>query len=72
MTMADSVCECCKRERPLAGVASSGIAPISIAWCRECLTNFAEPLDLVIALDQPGTFADVLVFRNGKYEEFGA
>jgi hypothetical protein len=42
MTAAGSKCECCFRERPIVGVAST-MAPISIAWCRECLDNHAQP-----------------------------
>lgn len=42
MTMSNFKCECCWREQPLVGVAST-MMPMSIAWCEECLTNNAQP-----------------------------
>ena len=39
-----SKCECCKRDGvEILGVASSSLGPMSLAFCRECLENRAEP-----------------------------
>lgn len=43
--MAGDICDCCGRPEVL-GVASSGLGAVSFAWCRECLTEEAEPYDL--------------------------
>lgn len=57
MTMADNICECCGRkataERPIIGVAGSGVAPISIAWCNTCIQIGAEPAGLMLAVCDP-------------------
>ena len=37
MTMADNICECCEKEKPIVGVASLPYMPMSIAWCADCL-----------------------------------
>lgn len=76
MTMSDGICECCLRKKDLIGVASSGLAPMSIAWCRECILISAEPLALVrtlVEIDGPEAaeaLADQVVFYNGEYTHF--
>lgn len=80
MTMTDGKCECCMRERKLIGVASSTIAPMSMAFCKECLVIGAEPLGLMQALIEVDghdnwheSFWAILVFDPGtkKYRPFG-
>ncbi len=77
MTMMDGICECCMRKKNLIGVYSSSIAPMSIAWCRECILIEAEPLSLCCALvevDGPEAdeaLAEQIVFYNGEYTHFG-
>lgn len=39
----DGTCDVCLRQRQI-GVASLPFAPMSVAFCRECLTNNAYPL----------------------------
>ena len=43
MTAADHRCECCGNIDPKGAVASSGMAPMSLFWCRLCLAMGAEP-----------------------------
>ena len=78
MTMGNGKCECCWRERELVGVASSTAGPMSIAWCRECLDNHAEPkwmLEYLIEQDNwrihdPEYRIAVTFFENGSYHPF--
>lgn len=42
-----SKCECCMRQGEIAGVASSSLGPLSLAYCRECLDAGAEPKWLI-------------------------
>lgn len=50
MTFADNKCECCGHDDFPAGVASSGIAALSLMWCSICLRHGAEPRVIVEAL----------------------
>lgn len=76
MTAADGVCEVCKREREIAGIAASSIAPVSHGICIDCLTYGAEPVGLVEALADMNDGADrshysnVIVFSRGRYCTF--
>jgi len=67
-------CECClRKDVEIAGVASSGIGPMSILWCKECLANGAEPIYLVEAIFDPPQgvspefMEGVKVYKDGKY-----
>lgn len=76
MTMVNRTCECCEREGvKLAGVASSSLGPISLAFCIECIAYRAEPLYLVQSLIEMAPSAkalydEVVVFHNGEYKMF--
>lgn len=69
-----NVCNCCGNE-PSVGVASSGLAAMSIAWGRECLRQGAEPLWIVYMLvDMNGgldgcndMFKELMTYKDGQY-----
>jgi hypothetical protein len=77
MTMANGECEVCHVNPPI-GVAST-LMPYSCAYCRECATRGAQPLEVFECLyDEYGTDfdrlrAEVLVmetFAEGRYVEY--
>lgn len=47
MTLMKGTCDVCDRERKLY-VCSSSLAPMSLAFCTECLVLGAEPLSAVV------------------------
>lgn len=49
MTAKDRTCEVCGNSEFYAGVASSGLAPMSLAWCFLCLNMGAEMEFLVLS-----------------------
>jgi len=54
-TLAGLTCDVCQR-KPVIGVASSSLGPISLAYCRECANKPAEPLWLFeFTYEQCGT-----------------
>src|SRR5437879_9186964 len=67
-------CNCCGNE-PAVGVASSGIAAMSIAWGRQCLRQGAEPWWIIDAtLEVNGGpqgcaewFLELLTYFEGEY-----
>lgn len=71
MTMTSGICDCCNREAVLAGVASSSLGPMSLAYCKDCLVNRAEPLYLVegmIEINGASTwYLDTTVFYRDTY-----
>ena len=50
MSYADKTCEVCGYTNYFAGVASAS-APISIAWCHVCLAMGAEPMCVILTLN---------------------
>ena len=76
MAAEDSICEVCKQKKTIAGVASSTLGPVSLAFCIDCLQNHAEPKSLIefvieednwrIHLD--GFFDVVHFYEDGKYK----
>jgi hypothetical protein len=75
VTMADNICDCCEQQRKsLVGVAASGIAPYSCAWCIECLRHGAEPLWIVKHLLEEAGPSDYLlnqiVYHNGEFKPY--
>lgn len=43
MTIADGICECCAKKKPLVGVAGIPGLPMSITWCGDCLNAQVIP-----------------------------
>lgn len=72
-----SDCECClRKDQPIAGVASSGLGPISLRYCEECAVELAEPAWLIKSvIDDCGGKENVApefldgttFFKDGKY-----
>ena len=71
------MCDVCNRtDREDLGVASSSLGPISLAFCRECLDNHAEPEWLIhqcyltdnwrVRLENFGTV--IHYFKDGVYK----
>ena len=50
MTDFDKTCDVCGYSNYYAGVASAS-APISVAWCHICLGMGAEPMMVVLTMD---------------------
>lgn len=76
--MAGNVCDVCNREeKPVVGVCSSGLGPISWAYCQECLENGSEPesmmwylRDIIGVKDLHPALMKQLTFVDGKYITF--
>lgn len=70
--MSGNICDCCGRTAD-AGVASSGLGPISFAWCKQCIEENAEPefmLEYVwgeIGEDVAGHVKQVKTWKDGAY-----
>ncbi len=68
------ICNVCNKHEAL-GVASSGLGPVSFAFCRECLTHHAEPefmLQYVFdetggQLELPAFYAGISTYKDGSY-----
>ena len=64
-------CDICGR--PAKGVASSTLGAFSYAICQDCLTNNAEPEDILrgVVEDCGGDVCDwvkeLMIYRDGKY-----
>jgi hypothetical protein len=75
MTMLDK-CDVCHVQEPI-GVASSGLGPMSLAYCRECAERGAEEEGMVLFtlwncdgdLDNLADWAKegITVFKDGEY-----
>lgn len=48
--MSGKICDACGTEKYIAGVASSGLGPVSFCFCSTCIGMRAEPLDMIEAL----------------------
>lgn len=81
----DLTCNCCQRDKekhPVIGVASSGLIPMSFAWCHECLLEGAEPEGVLHYMRDdvangkkdaltPVIFDALKTFHDGAYITFG-
>jgi len=71
------MCDVCIKEKPVAGVASSALGPISFGYCAECLANQSEPeWILAYTLDEVGHgdpdklhewVKTISTWKNGRY-----
>jgi len=79
MAFTQGICDVCDRDREI-GVASLPFAPMSVAFCRECLTQRAYPLWSLLGLidmcggpDEVAAWVhDCKAFKAGVYIEWEA
>lgn len=68
--MLDSRCECCgNADRPVR-VGSSGIGPVSLAWCDICLVVGAEPRWATDAVEPPEGVVVVYDAPSDRYVNY--
>jgi hypothetical protein len=71
--VSNAKCDVCQRERDVS-VCSSGLGPLSLAYCAECGGHYAEPEWLLrVTLEETGgAVADwvrrsIFAYRDGEY-----
>lgn len=71
--MAGDTCDVCGTKEDIAGVASSGLAPMSFCFCRKCLMQNAEPICMfeatleIVGTEVAGHVREMRTFKDGKY-----
>jgi hypothetical protein len=70
-------CQVCEREdndHAAVAVAASSLGPVSLAYCRECLSHRADALFLYEAVVEMGNwraglegFGELVTFKDGRY-----